>query len=1380
MENPTAILEMIRQRRRNTESEIELLRLDITRLDEAFVNLRSQPPPRPTVPADKIDSDIARLEHKRNTESMSLPAEKKILKDIEKIKSMRRAHEDVKLFNKKMDDLRAKKDTNYDRLRKLRDALTELKIAESKLIVCERLGGVVQPADLIEDSISLEGNTDKIGAIVGKGGGTMRQKEAEYGVSIDIDRKENAIKLMGTEDGVGKAKIWIDNIFAAEEHDIKITDDLLRLLIVRKGERLKHIKSEFGVRVNLNRDELSITVKGVIKSINKVKGYIANLKDMTIEVPVASQLLPKLVGKKGVALKAFEEEFEVDIQVDRENEVFKLSGDNDALENAKLGLEKLIEQHTEHEKVYELEAGMTPAIIGKGGENIQKIQSESGTYVNVVRGKDRDDGVHTDKIVVRGTNEALLKVDALMDEFLDLFRKENQVLKFSPSLTSLIVGKKGATVSKIQQENEVNIDVNRTKGEIRIRGKEENVVNAIAALKAVLDSYESTTMTGTSDELGSIIGKSGVNVKKLTEDSGANIKVDREKGTIVISGERDKVEKAVADVNVLLEKYKKENVIINVNADFIPSLIGKGGENIKKLRTKLGLAIDLGAKGSGAITLRGEEDLIVKAKETLLNLAAKYEKENVIVRIRPDAYSALIGKNGATIQGIQKETKTQIDVRREKNEVRVRGNNEENVKAAVERITEIAGESDDVISLDVALPENTNAIAVVVGKKGASAMRLQNEFHVSLNIVRDKNKVVLRGMKDDVEKAKLEVEKIVREQVRITKELIIPETTVAEIIGKNGANIKQLTSSTGAFIDVLRPDDERNTSKNNEHIVRIRGTTDAVDKAFVAIQAIAGVMEDDQMIVAPHHMELLKKQEKLKLQRIQSRMDVEITLDVESGTVHFTATDKDTHTRARAEVKALLQFFFPKEFSRVVLKPEVFAATFPKGETGAKLSELAEDSNGAMFELDRNQCVVHVMGDETQVELGLVKLKALEQEYRKRVREIKVPLSCVRVIIGKKGTNIKKLQNSTKLKFDIIRGQSTALVRMQGEPEKLQAGVDVINKIIDQFKRENFEMSYDPDAASVIIGSKGATIKRLQAESGTRIDLTDKGSGLLTIQGKPEAIEIAKKMLKETLEKAGYADDVETIDIDVHPQDIGTIIGKGGSTIREIESTSGAKVKANKDGGIVSIRGRPAEVESACSQIKAIVQKNKAERDEQIADRKRVRAEQQAANEDGNGNDASSGQNDGKDVSNEVRQTSKPAWIPGMSESDRLQAQNTNGEIMSKAALKNKQKRERKKVAAQSSKAGVESLLFMGNNNNPSSNGRDYISQVDIRGPPPGFNKSPEEDLGSATVRDALKNLGFGLDSSMDSFSSSSNSQNGKKSNSSGMQYSGLGYNLRL
>ena len=297
-----------------------------------------------------------------------------------------------------------------------------------------------------------------------------------------------------------------------------------------------------------------------------MKGYLNRLKELSIAVPVTSQLLPKLVGKKGVALKAFEEEFKVDVQVDRENEVFKLHGSSsEALESAKTGLEKLIEIHTEHEKIYELEAGMTPAIIGKGGGNIQKIQKESGTYVNIVRAKEREDDGDNDQVVIRGTTSALQKADTMMNDFIALFKKENQTLKFPPALTSLIVGKKGATVTKIQTENEVNIDVKRNEGEIRVKGKEENVVKAIAALQAILDSYESVTLTGTSDELGSIIGKSGANVKKLTEDSGAQIKVNREAGTIDISGESSKVEKAKADVNALLEKYKRENIVIEVN-----------------------------------------------------------------------------------------------------------------------------------------------------------------------------------------------------------------------------------------------------------------------------------------------------------------------------------------------------------------------------------------------------------------------------------------------------------------------------------------------------------------------------------------------------------------------------------------------------------------------------------------------------------------------------------------------------------------------------------------------------------------------------------------------------------------------------------------------
>ena len=147
----------------------------------------------------------------------------------------------------------------------------------------------------------------------------------------------------------------------------------------------------------------------------------------------------------------------------------------------------------------------------------------------------------------------------------------------------------------------------------------------------------------------------------------------------------------------------------------------------------------------------------------------------------------------------------------------------------------------------------------------------------------------------------------------------------------------------------------------------------------------------------------------------------------------------------------------------------------------------------------------------------------------------------------------------------------------------------------------------------------------------------------------------------------------------------------------------------------------------------------------------------------------------------EVRQVAKPAWIPGMSEKDRLQAQNTNGEIMSKAALRNKQKRKERRLRHNHLEL-VLSPCFSWAMILLQQIARIISTQVDTRGPPPGFNKSQEDDEGSATVRNALKSLGFGLDGSMDSLisSGSQNAKNNNNNNSGGMQYSGLGYNLRL
>ena len=43
----------------------------------------------------------------------------------------------------------------------------------------------------------------------------------------------------------------------------------------------------------------------------------------------------------------------------------------------------------------------------------------------------------------------------------------------------------------------------------------------------------------------------------------------------------------MSEVQELITKFRKENIQIEVDPQFLPSFIGKGGENIKKFREEI-------------------------------------------------------------------------------------------------------------------------------------------------------------------------------------------------------------------------------------------------------------------------------------------------------------------------------------------------------------------------------------------------------------------------------------------------------------------------------------------------------------------------------------------------------------------------------------------------------------------------------------------------------------------------------------------------------------------------------------------------------------------------------------------------------------------------
>ncbi len=99
----------------------------------------------------------------------------------------------------------------------LKDALYQAKEGRLHILgIMEEALKEMNPSSALPSSIEFSIESSHIPAIIGKGGGTIREIIEKYGVSIDIDRDANSVKITGdSKEDVEGAKEFIDGITSA-------------------------------------------------------------------------------------------------------------------------------------------------------------------------------------------------------------------------------------------------------------------------------------------------------------------------------------------------------------------------------------------------------------------------------------------------------------------------------------------------------------------------------------------------------------------------------------------------------------------------------------------------------------------------------------------------------------------------------------------------------------------------------------------------------------------------------------------------------------------------------------------------------------------------------------------------------------------------------------------------------------------------------------------------------------------------------------------------------------------------------------------------------------------------------------------------------------
>ena len=263
------------------------------------------------------------------------------------------------------------------------------------------------------------------------------------------------------------------------------------------------------------------------------------------------------------------------------------------------------EKERSHTTTFEFPVKFNKNLIGKGGQNINALREKHDVDIDT-----RESG----KVKIQGPPK---KAEACKAEILKTLKQwedeVNYVIKIEPKYHGMLVGRNGENLKRLQTNtgNTVRIDFPRVSkaaddasvadtasevggsrqaaDEVRIRGpraKADQVRSELLDLKAYMEETSFTASVSVdSKQVGSLIGRGGIEVEKLRADTGAQIDVPKDKSgpraAIQIKGTKQQVDKAKAE---LLKRAKAYDSIVTQTVDVDRkhhrTLIGQGGESV--------------------------------------------------------------------------------------------------------------------------------------------------------------------------------------------------------------------------------------------------------------------------------------------------------------------------------------------------------------------------------------------------------------------------------------------------------------------------------------------------------------------------------------------------------------------------------------------------------------------------------------------------------------------------------------------------------------------------------------------------------------------------------------------------------------------------------
>ncbi|KAF1938157.1 RNA binding effector protein-like protein Scp160 [Clathrospora elynae] len=614
--------------------------------------------------------------------------------------------------------------------------------------------------------------------------------------------------------------------------------------------------------------------------------------------------------------------------------------------------------------------------------------------------------------------------------------------------------------------------------------------------------------------------------------------------SFAIRGPSNAVDDLNAKIIAFIEQAEKDELERNHVTTFdypqkyASHLVGKGGENIQRLRQKYDVDIQI---DNGKVELKGPSAKAQQCKKDILDMAKKLEDEAThILKVKPQYHRDLIGAGGKQVERLQDRYGVRINFPRRvqhdddaatdaasqrnargqnQDEVIVRGPKRGADEARDEVLSLLQYIMDTSFSDTVSVAQNQIPQLIGSGGREMENLRLETGCQIDVPGAREggdpsgRAEIKLKGTKKQVDEAK----KILQQRAKVFDDTVVETLDVdrkhhRNLIGGSGANIRSIVTSAGG------PDNARELARmvrfpraeSDESSIRIEGPKSVVEKIVAALKAQVSSLEHqttETIEVSPDKHRLLIGRGGETRRSLESQLGIQLDIPKQTAT-----------GAARSQVKIIGE-------PAAVEKAKEHILELVKGQEGETIQVPRHlhhtiSDNGQFFRSLRNQHKVTV--DHAGQQLPPKPSQTEAGKARKGANGA-LPLITDDASTGADEHSWEIVDNnvpdegadlSATIPW-ILRGPVDNLPKARS---KLEAAIEAASKP----SSTGYLILPDPRSYRLVVGPGGSTINDLRKKTGTKIQVPrDQAKDeAIEIVGSKDGCEEARQMILDIITKA--------------------------------------------------------------------------------------------------------------------------------------------------------------------------------------------------------------------------------------------------------------------